>query len=535
MIGMGATRYRKNHMLEIGDRNLSIHDVSAVARGREIAHLHEDVAERVGASQEVVRAWLAADKPVYGVTRGLGNRASTVIPPGERAEFSKTALRARAAGAGGYFDEETVRAALFVRVATLARGGVGVRLKLVESLLAMLNEGVVPVVPRVGSIGTSDLLLCANLSLPVVGEGRAKWRGELLSGADAMAAAGIPTIELNEIEGLALCSSNAFSIGLAALALKDADYLLDLVEVTLAMTYEAFVGNPSPFDPRVAAAHPGAGQEDAARRMRALLKNSALNDPGVPRRVQDPISMRSATHVQGAARTAFDWAREAVETELNSASSNPLVLARDHEVLSTGNFHSAALAIALDAFRLALTQVGTMSSERIARLMDSNLSGLPAMLTRHGATSAGLGLLAMVARTLNREARHCSSPVTNDDVWPMNAEDQAPFTLLAARRTLEQLSWLRQIVACELIAAAQALDVRPAARPAAAVGALHAFVRRWVATLDGDRSTTEDVERLSEALWGDEARALVAEYVPCAALHRSRLDSSDVADQPKAS
>jgi len=484
----------------LGRDRIAIEDVGRVARLRAPAMLDGEAARRMRDGEAVLQAWSRADRPVYGLTRGLGNRATTAIPPEERRGFSEAMLKARASGAGPRFPDEVARAALFVRAATLAQAGAGARPIIVETQLAMLERGVVPLVPQIGSIGTSDLLLCANLALPLVGLGRAVFEGELLPGAEAMRRAGLATVELTEKEGLALCSSNAVSIGFGALAVADALDLLDLADAALAMTYEAFVGNPSPFDARIAAAHPVPGQVEAARRLRALLSGSALFHAGVPRRVQDPISLRCATQVHGAARTALGWAREAVEVELNCAADNPLILAAEDEILSTGNFHTAAMAIAFDALRLALAQVGTISSQRSARLLDPEVSGLADRLRPGRATRSGVALLGIVGHTLSRESRECSHPVSNDDATPFGVEDQAPFTLLAVRRTAAQIAVLQQVLACEMIVAAQALDLRPLEPSAAAVQALQAVVRRHVAFLDDDRSTTEDIEALTAAI-----------------------------------
>ncbi len=484
--------------LSLGRDRIAIADVCRVARQGATATLDAAAADRMLAAQAVLQAWSQADRPVYGLTRGLGNRATSAIAAEDRGAFSTAMLKARASGAGPSFPDEVVRAALLVRAATLARGGAGARPIIVETQLAMLDRGVVPFVPQIGSIGTSDLMLCANLGLPLVGLGRAWFAGELLSGEEAMRRAGIATVTLTEKEGLALCSSNAVSIGFGALVVADALALLDLACAALAMSYEAFVGNPSPFDARIAAAHPAAGQIEAAARLRALLAGSAVFLPGVPRRVQDPISFRCATHVQGAASTALGWAADATEVELNAAADNPLILAQDDDILSTGNFHTAAMAIAFDALRLALAQVGTISSQRTARLLDPEVSGLAG----RSVTRSGFGLLGLLSHTLNRESRDCSTPVSNDDATPFGVEDQAPFTLQAVRRTAAQIGILQQVLACEMIVAAQALDVRPLAPCSPSVAALHAFVRQHVSVLDEDRATTEDVERLSAAIRG---------------------------------
>ena len=286
--------------------------------------------------------------------------------------------------------------------------------------------------------------------------------------------------------------------------------LIDLADAVLAMSLEAFGGNPSPFDARVAAAHPAPGQEEAARRLRTLLAGSALFRPGVPRRIQDPISFRCATHVHGTALTALGWAKEAVEAELNCAADNPLILPDDDEILSTGNFHTAAMAVAFDALRLALVPLGTISAQRTAQLLNPEVSGLAARLTRPGVTRSGLGLLALTAHTLNREARACSAPVCNDDLTPFGVEDEAPFTLLSVRRAAEQMALLQEVLACEMIVAAQALDLRPLDPGAPAVKALHDVTRRHVSRLEDDRSTTEDIARLTAAIRAGEGSQVLS-------------------------
>ncbi|WP_131194577.1 dimethylsulfonioproprionate lyase family protein [Lichenihabitans psoromatis] len=495
--------------IALGRDRLTVADVRQVARDGVVATLDPDAARTMLASQAVLQDWLQADRPVYGLTRGLGNQATIAIPSEDRRLFSEAMLKARASGAGGSFAPDIVRAALFVRAATLARGGAGARPLIVETQLAMLNQNVTPRVPRIGSIGTSDLMLCANMGLPLIGLGEATFEGKLLPGAEAMRRAGIDTVQLTEKEGLALCSSNAVSIGYGALVIADLLDLLDLADAVLAMTYEAFMGNPSPFDARVAAHHPAPGQVEAAEQLRRMLAGSALFEPGVPRRVQDPISLRCATHVHGAARTALRWAQDAVDAELNAAADNPLILIDDAEILSTGNFHTAAMAVAFDALRLALAQLGTIASQRTARLLDPEVSGLGGLLTRIGVTKSGVGLLGLVSHTLDRESRACSAPVSNDGATPFGVEDQAPMTLSAVRRTADQIGFLQQILACEMMVAAQALDIRPLRPSAPVVAALYGFVRRHVTVLDEDRSTTADLENLHHAMRDGGALAIV--------------------------
>jgi len=493
----------------LGQDQLTITDVVAVARSNAPVALGAPARARLDNARDMIERWSREDRPVYGVTRGLGGRVTMEISAAERASYSAAVVRGRAAGGGGYFDSATVRAALFARAAGLAQGGAGVRPIIIDTQLAMLAKGVHPLVPQVGSVGASDLALCANMALPLMGEGRAEYEGEILAGGEAMRRAGIPVVDLVEKEGLALCSANAISVGLGALVLSDIIDLIELADAVLALSFEAFRGNPSPFDPRVAAARAAPGQQAAAKSLRKMLNGSQLFEPDAPRRVQDPLSLRCGTQVHGAVRATIDFVRPHIEVELNSAADNPLIITADDTILSTGNFHTPGLAISFDALRLALAQVATLSSERTVRMMQEELSGLAARFSRHGTTRVGLGLIGMTAHTLSREVRYFSAPVSNDDNTFDSVEDQAPFTPVSVRRAVQQLNYLRQVLACEMIVSAQALEMRQPSRVAPVATALHDLVRSVVAPLDDDRGTAEDIEKVSDLLRDGKAIAVV--------------------------
>lgn len=500
--------------IHLGDGDLTVEDVVAVARHKAPVSLPESTRTRMAQSRALIERWSAENRPVYGVTRGLGGRVTMSVDDADKQNFSAAVVRARAAGGGGWFDAETSRAALFARAASLACGGAGVRPLIVETQLAMLERGVHPLIPQVGSVGASDLLLCANLALPLMGEGRAEYRGEILPGSEAMRRAGIPPVTLLEKEGLALCSANSISVGLGALVLSQIEELLELAEAAVALSFEAFRANPSPIDPRIARARPAPGQEASAAAQRRMLTGSTLFQPGEPRRVQDPISFRCASHVHGALRACLGFVRPHLEVELNSAADNPLILAEDDEILSSGNFHTPGLSISFDALRLAVAETGTMSSERVARMMQPELSGFEGRFSKLGVTRAGLGLVGLTARTLAREVRYFANPVSHDDSTPMGVEDQAPFTLVAVRRVTQQLDYLRQVLACELIVSAQGLDSRTPAQIAPAAKALWDLVRTVVPPLDDDRSTSEEIEQVSALIASGAALGAVRQLQP---------------------
>ena len=492
---------------------LGLDDVVVVARKGAAVRVDPAVSERLRRGRAVVDRHERENRPVYGLTRGLGGQVVNDVPVQERADFSRIVVLARASGGGAPLPREAVRATLFARAAGLSRGGAGVRSVLLERLLAMLNAGVHPLIPSVGSVGASDLALMANAALPLIGEGRAEFDGVTMAGAEAMRRAGLAPLELQSKEGLALCSANAVSTGLGALVLRDALDLADLLDGIAVLTFEAFRANPSPLDERVAAARPAPGQVEAAARLRGLLAGSALFEAGEPRRLQDPISLRCASQVHGALRSTIAFARAPIDIELNGAGDNPLVLAEAEEILSNGNFHTPATAIAFDALALALHQSASLSARRARRLLDGSLTGLPDRLTRHGMTRLGAALLSATADTLSREVRRLTAPASADDTEVHPVEDHSPMTLSAVRKAGEIVALMRQIVSCELIVASQALELRSPAAICPAARRLFEALREVVPALDEDRSQTEDLERATALVASGRLNALLREAV----------------------
>ena len=477
----------------LGAEALAIGDVVAIARGRRAVSLAESARDHMLRSRAVVERFTREDRPVYGLTRGLGGRVVNEIGKESRAGYSRVVVLARACGAEPYLPSEAVRAALVARASSMAQGGAGVRPLIVDTQCAMLNAGVHPLVPSIGSAGASDLALLANMALPVIGEGRAELNGEILSGAEAMARAGIATVDPQEKEGLALCSANSISAGLGALVLHDATHLAELADAIAVLSFEAFRANPSPIDPRVVRARAAPGQARAAMSLRQKLAGSRLFETGEPRRVQDPISLRCVSHVHGSLRAAIDFCAPNVLIELNGAGDNPLVLAEDDEILSTGNFHTPAMAVAFDALALAISQVATIGAQRIARMMKGEFTDLPDGLSRHGTTHAGVALMSLTSEVLSKEIHMKAQPASLFDSMGYPVEDHAPNTLATVRKAGEALTLLQQILACELIASAQAFDLREPAEAAPVARALRNRVREAVAFVDEDRSLTVDL------------------------------------------
>ncbi len=497
----------------ITGRDLRPETVAAVARGGAPVAIDPPARARVAASAATVARAAASGQPVYGVTTGLGSRVIEVVDGAQAAEFSLRTLRGRATAVGEPLSCELTRAAMVVRLNGLCAGGAGAGEPVADGLAALLNAGVHPVIPRSGSVGAADLCLMAHVGLGLIGEGEAELGGQRMGAAQALAAAGLAPIALGAKDGLAICSSSAVSVGAAALALVDGTAWLRAAQVAAALSMEGFRANLSPLDPRVADARPAPGQRWAAAGLRALLAGGALAEPGAARRLQDPLSFRCASQIHGSLHVALGLLGRTLEPELTGAADNPLVLADDDEILSTGNFHVPALAMAMDATAIAIAQVAATITERQARLKVTRLSGLAQNLA--GADPAhpsrsGMAPLTKTAQALTLEIRHRAAPLAvHATIGADGVEDDSTGATQGALRLGEQLERLRLLVAVELVVAAQAVDAAAIGRLGAGTAAAHACVRETVAELDDDRALGPDVERLAAAALGDD-RALLA-------------------------
>jgi len=507
----------------VDGRTLSCEEVSAVAlRGARVV-LADEVLPRLTRERAVVDDVVDRRVPAYGLTTGLGNRSSYALPRDDLARFSVRTVRGRANAVGDPLPVPVVRAALVARVNGLAGGGSGVRPEILTLLVGMLDARVHPVVPEVGSIGASDLCQMAHVGLVVIGEGRAEFLGEVLDGAAALRRAGLSPAELGPKDGHVLCSASPLAAGQGALVLHEAARVLTLVQAVTALTFEGFRANTGPLDARVLGLRPAPGQSRAAGELLALLAGGDLTDPRHARRVQDPVSLRCAAQVHGALHSALDFAGAALDPELNGSGDNPVVLARTGhvpgevtgEILSSGNFHTPALALAFDTLALALTQTAALSAERMRRLLNPDLSGLPANLSPHGPERSGFAPLAKTAQALVAEIRLLSTPVCTDPRHGADGvEDDSTNAALGARRLSTMLVRMRQLLAVESLAAAQAVDLTAPAALGRGPATLYRAVRGLVPRLDDDRPCGADVDRVSEDVLGsDEIRSALRAQV----------------------
>jgi histidine ammonia-lyase len=497
-------------MVVLDGSPLSIDEVVAVARDGTVVEVGDEARRRMAPSRAVVEALDSTDTIAYGVTTGFGALADRAVAAEDRAALQRHVVLSHASGMGTPLDAEVVRGMLLLRARTLCAGYSGVRPLLPEALVALLNSGLVPWVPEHGSLGASgDLAPLAHASACLLGEGWVSDGGVRQPARDALAERGLELITVGPREGLALINGTDGMSSVLALAVADLADLLRAADLLAAMSVEALLGTTTAFAERAVALRPAPGQAASAANLRALLDGSALvaSHRESHHAVQDPYSLRCTPQVHGAARDVHGFARVCVERELEAVVDNPMVL--DGEVVSGGNFHGQALAYAADMLASVCADLAAISERRLDRLLDPARSrGLPAFLTANPGLNSGLMITQYAAAAMVVDLRATAAPIA---VQSMSAsagqEDHVSMGFTAAMRTRRSVLGLRMVLAAELVAAAQALELRAPLRPGPATAAVVASLRTRIAHLDDDRvlagDLSEAVEWLRERRWRD--------------------------------
>src|SRR5436190_4143646 len=428
-------------MIQLDGSSLTIEQLLRIADEREPVALAPEARERVHASRAVVERRALSDEPAYGINTGFGSFADVKIAADALEALQLNLLRSHAAGVGRPLPVRSVRATMALRANVLAKGFSGIRADTLEALIALLNRGVHPCVPSRGSVGASgDLAPLAHLALVLVGEGEVldedpedrRGRANVISGAEALARAGLKPLTLGPKEGLALINGTQPSTAVLALALAAAEQLARAADIAAALSIDALLGSIHPFEARIHDARPFAGQRTSAANIEALMAGSGINKSHEHcGKVQDAYAMRCAAQVHGAAREALRFVRDTVTIEANSATDNPMVFADTGDVVSCGNFHGAPVATAADLLAAAVVPLATISERRTGRLVDPALSGLPAFLTTRGGLNSGL-MLAHVHALVRSHV-----PTLVDDRAP--SPDILAIAQLIASRALENV------------------------------------------------------------------------------------------------
>ena len=484
--------------------SLTIEQVHAVAVRRAPVELSPVAVLRARATRRVVERIVADDAVAYGVTTGFGKLSEVSIPPDRLAELQVNLVRSHAAGVGALLPEEDVRAMMLLRANVIAKGYSGARPDLAELLVGMLNAGLHPPIPEQGSVGASgDLAPLATLALALIGEGSLIRRGESGPAREMLVQAGLAPVVLGPKEGLTLINGTQAHTAIAALALVDAHRLWRVAHVAGAMSVEALLGTPVAFDARIQDARGQLGQAASAALLRALLADSEIREShrtGDPR-VQDAYCLRCMPQVHGPVLDAIDFAAGMVGRELNAATDNPLVF-ETGDLLSGGNFHGQAVAMALDVLAIALTNLATISERRTDRLVHPDLNqGLPPFLTPDPGVNSGFMMAQVTAAALASECKVLAHPASVDTIpTDGSKEDVVPMAMTAAWKLRRIVHNVRHVLAIELMCAAQGIDYRAPLRPGRGVVRAHAAVRRLVPRLERDRVLGPDISSLAEAI-----------------------------------
>jgi len=501
-------------MLELNGQQLTLRQIADVAEAREQVALAAEARPRVERARKVVQEIVTQGRTVYGVNTGFGKLSDVSIDRADLLQLQLNLVRSHSCGLGEPLSQPEARAMLLLRANVLVSGFSGARPVVIETLIAMLEKGVTPVIPEKGSVGASgDLAPLAHLALAAIGEGEVFYKGDRMPAAEGLQRAEIAPLRLEAKEGLALLNGTQAMGAVGALALHRAQRLIRLADVAGAMTLEALKGTPVAFDERIHAARPHAGQLAVAAHLRDLLRDSEIreshlnNDP----RVQDAYSLRCMPQVHGAVRTALDHARQVVEIESGSATDNPLVFSESGEVLSGGNFHGAPLALVFDYAAIALTDLMSITERRIDRLVnpDSN-EGLPPFLTAHPGISSGFMMLQVSAVALLNEAKVLAHPASIDNV-PTDGgkEDHVSMGMTTAIKLRSIVKLAEMATAIELLVAAQGLEFHAPLAPGRGVKQAYEIVRRHVAPLTTDRVMSGDIEETARAVFRNEFESLL--------------------------
>ncbi len=493
---------------------LTIDAVDDVANHSRIIELSSGAVQVMQQSLAAVNAACAGDEPCYGINTGFGSLSKQRIPVGELAQLQKNLIRSHAAGLGDHLSVPIVRGMMLLQAASLARGRSGARPELVSAIIGMLNAGLTPAVPEVGSVGASgDLAPLAAVALTLMGEGEVYQQGRLCKTAEALADAGLAPIELQAKEGLALINGTHLMAARGSLLLAELSQLFAAAVATSAMSIDAARATDAFLDARIHAARCQPGQTDIAAALRACLAGSEIipshieNDP----RVQDPYSFRCAPPVLGAALDAVRYVKVAIENELGAVTDNPLVF-DNGDIISAGNFHGMPLAIPLDLLTIALSHIAGISERRTFAMLAASdpACGLQPYLAPQPGLQSGLMIAQYTAAACCNEIIGLANPASVANIsTSAGIEDYNSFGPRAATKAARALSLTRSVIAIELLCAAQGLDLHRPLRSGDGVDRLHRRVRELVPSLHEDRSITPDIEALTAFLGSPDAAGVL--------------------------
>lgn len=485
----------------IDGNSLKLEDIIKVARENNKVELTEEAKVEVQKSRRIVDDIVKNSKVVYGVTTGFGKFADVSISNEDCKELQRNLILSHACGCGKPFSTEVVRTIMLLRANALSKGYSGIRLETLNTLIEMLNKGVHPVIPEKGSLGSSgDLAPLAHMVLPMLGEGFAEYKGEVLSGKEAMDRAGIKVVQLTAKEGLALINGTQVMTAVGSLAVYDSINLLKASDIAASLSLEALRGIRNAFDERIHVVRPHEGQIVTARNILNLINGSTFATEQGELRVQDAYTIRCVPQVHGACKDAVKYVKEKVEIEINSATDNPIIT-KDGDVISGGNFHGEPMALSFDFLGIAVAELANISERRLERLINYQLNDLPAFLVKHGGLNSGFMITQYAAASLVSENKVLAHPASVDSIpSSANQEDHVSMGTIAARKSAEIMSNVRRVLATEIMAACQAIDFREGFKLGEGTEKAYKLVREHVDFIEHDKVMFMEIDKCEELI-----------------------------------
>jgi histidine ammonia-lyase len=459
------------------------------------------------AAEEVIANVLLQNKTVYGINTGFGSLANKKIDNDDLEKLQHSLVLSHATGTGDFFSDKIVRLILTLKINSLARGFSGIRLKIIDALIRLLNHRIYPCIPSKGSVGASgDLAPLAHMSTILLGIGEVRHKGKILPAKEGLHLAGLQPFSLAPKEGLALLNGTQVSTALALMGLIEAEHIFINALITGALSVDATLASIKPFDERIQAVRGHPSQQTVARILRELLAESGISSSHMAcEKVQDPYSLRCQPQVMGACLHPILFVKEILTIEANAVSDNPLIFAEDNDIISGGNFHAEPVAMAADTLALSIAEIGSLSERRIALLMDKHFSGLPAYLVNNPGINSGFMAAQITAAALTSENKCLAHPASIDSIpTAANQEDHVSMATYGARRLLTMTDNTATIIAIELLAACQGIDLRRPLKTSPILEKIHETLRRKVSFYHEDRYFAPDIAAAKELIQSEQ-------------------------------
>lgn len=498
----------------INGNDLRIEDIVNVARNNFQVEISEEAIKRVEKSRGIVDKIVEEDRVVYGITTGFGKFSDVSISGEDCKTLQRNLIISHACGFGDSLDTDIVRAIILLRANALSKGYSGIRLSTIQTLVAMLNKGVHPIIPEKGSLGASgDLAPLSHMVLPMIGEGEAGYKGKIISGREAMNEAGIEVVQLIAKEGLALINGTQVMTAIGVLALWDGINLIKSGDIASALTVEALRGITDAFDLRTHNIRPHEGQIETAKNILALVDGSSLVTYQGEIRVQDAYTLRCIPQIHGASKDALNYVKHKVEIEINSVTDNPIVT-EEGDVISGGNFHGQPMALTFDFLGIAMSEIANVSERRLERLINYQLNDLPAFLVKHGGLNSGFMITQYAAAALVSENKVLAHPASVDSIpSSANQEDHVSMGTIAARKARDIIRNAERVVATEILAACQAIDFREEYTLGKGTKVAYEAVRGVVDFIENDVVMYKEIDKVTELLHSGKLANKVEEVV----------------------